>query len=107
MARLIDIASNAAASGFGSERAAQGWWAVTPTSPLGDPQQWTETSACERSSRARYSTWTPAPPYTSGGYSRVSSATLWIKLRRDYIDHALPPHLVEDHQNGWNKIAER
>ena len=28
-----------------------------------------------RSSRARYSTCTPAPPYTSGGYSRVSRST--------------------------------
>ena len=28
-----------------------------------------------RRSRARYSTWTPAPPYTSGGYSRVSRST--------------------------------
>jgi uncharacterized protein YndB with AHSA1/START domain len=23
------------------------------------------------------------------------------------IDHALPAHLVDDHQQGWNKIAER
>jgi len=23
------------------------------------------------------------------------------------IDHALPPHLVDDNQQGWNKIAER
>jgi uncharacterized protein YndB with AHSA1/START domain len=22
------------------------------------------------------------------------------------IDHALPPHMVDDHQNGWNTIAE-
>ena len=23
------------------------------------------------------------------------------------IDHALPPHLVDDHQQGWTKFAER
>src|SRR6266540_2103960 len=28
------------------------------------------------SPKHRNSTWTPAPPYTSGGYSRVNSATL-------------------------------
>ena len=62
MARLIDIAWNAADSGFGSDKAVQGWWAVTPASSLGDPQQWTDSSVRRRSSRARYSTWTPAPP---------------------------------------------
>src|SRR5487761_318576 len=74
--RLIDIACSAADSGFGSDSTLQGSWLVTPGSCRGKPQQWTETSARRRSSRARYSTWVPAPPYTSGGYSRVNSATL-------------------------------
>src|SRR3954465_13316930 len=38
--------------------------------------QCTWTSMSLRSSRARYSTCTPAPPYTSGGYSRVRRSTL-------------------------------
>src|SRR5262249_15551772 len=37
-----------------------------------------------------YSTWTPAPPYTSGGYSRVSSAIFIRRLRVD--DGALLDH---------------
>ena len=40
------------------------------------PWQCTVRSTSGASSRARYLTCTPAPPYTSGGYSRVSSATL-------------------------------
>src|SRR6266511_268993 len=43
---------------------------------LGSPKHRTSTSIRRASSRDRYSTWTPAPPYTSGGYSRVNSATL-------------------------------
>ena len=41
----------------------------------GAPKQCTSTSTSRRSSRTRNSTWTPAPPYTSGGYSRLSTAT--------------------------------
>ncbi len=37
--------------------------------------QWTSTSTRWRSSRTRKSTWAPAPPYTSGGTSRVRSPT--------------------------------
>src|SRR5262249_44348982 len=38
----------------------------------GAPKHRTATSIRFASSRDRYSTWTPAPPYTSGGYSRVT-----------------------------------
>src|SRR3954469_25670345 len=52
------------------------------------PQAWTSTSITLRSSRARYSTWTPAPPYTSGGYSRVRSATRRSVIHADALaDH--------------------
>ena len=40
------------------------------------PKQRTSTGTRRASSRLRYSTWTPAPPYTSGGYSLVNNATL-------------------------------
>src|ERR1019366_8921321 len=39
------------------------------------PQQCTSTSISLASSRLRYSTCTPAPPYTCGGYSRVINPT--------------------------------
>src|SRR5512146_1582810 len=42
------------------------------------PKQRTSTGTRRDSSRPRYSTCTPAPPYTWGGYSLVKSATLWI-----------------------------
>jgi len=50
-------------------------WCATAVS-RGAPWQCTVRSTSGASARARYSTCTPAPPYTSGGYSRVSSATL-------------------------------
>src|SRR5512146_2151443 len=40
------------------------------------PKQRTSTGTRRDSSRPRYSTCTPAPPYTCGGYSLVKSATL-------------------------------
>ncbi len=49
------------------------WRTTPPAAP--SPQQCTSRSVRVRNSRARNSTWTPAPPYTSGGYSRVSSPT--------------------------------
>src|SRR5215813_639758 len=42
------------------------------------PWQCTVRLTRSRSSLARYSTCTPAPPYTSGGYSLVSMATLTL-----------------------------
>src|SRR4051794_11251391 len=39
------------------------------------PKQCTCTSSRWRNCAVRYSTWTPAPPYTSGGNSRVSKPT--------------------------------
>src|SRR5690606_4428515 len=48
---------------------------LTPASARGAPKHRTRTSARRRSSRARYSTCTPAPPYTSGGYSRLNRST--------------------------------
>src|SRR5438477_208628 len=49
--------------------------------------------ASRRRSRARYSTWTPAPPYTSGGYSRLSKATRlgprWFSGSADAIYQSL------------------
>src|SRR5512144_205572 len=47
-------------------------WAIAPS--RGSPMQWTWTSMSRRSSCTRKSTWTPAPPYTSGGNSRVRIA---------------------------------
>src|ERR1035437_2976906 len=46
-----------------------------PSSERCFPQQCTSTSISLASSRLRYSTCTPAPPYTSGGYSRVINPT--------------------------------
>src|SRR5512136_2359168 len=42
------------------------------------PKQRTSTGTRRDNSRPRYSTCTPAPPYTCGGYSLVKSATLLI-----------------------------
>src|SRR5258708_20882512 len=39
------------------------------------PKQYTSRSTRPDRCSERYSTWTPAPPYTSGGYSRESNAT--------------------------------
>jgi hypothetical protein len=62
-----------------SVSAAHGWCATTPEPSLsGPPWQCTVTSTSPASARDRYSTCTPAPPYTFGGYSRVSSATLSV-----------------------------
>src|SRR5712692_3281832 len=64
------------------------------------PQQCTVTSTSLASSRARYSTCTPAPPYTSGGYSRVRSATRRSLLsggnRLPFADHHDPA--FRDHE---------
>src|ERR1019366_10736451 len=46
-----------------------------PSSERCVPQQWTSTSISLANSRLRYSTCTPAPPYTFGGYSRVINPT--------------------------------
>src|ERR1039458_6515816 len=47
-----------------------------PSSARCVPQQCTSTSISFASSLLRYSTCTPAPPYTAGGYSRVINPTL-------------------------------
>ena len=54
------------------------------------PKQRTSTGTSRASSRLRYSTCTPAPPYTCGGYSLVKIATLstddtrtLLRLRRE------------------------
>src|ERR1035441_5903446 len=46
-----------------------------PASARCVPQQCTSTSISFASSRLRYSTCTPAPPYTSGEYTRVATPT--------------------------------
>ena len=49
--------------------------ARTPLGRALAPAVHLQVGRARRNSRARNSTWTPAPPYTSGGYSRVSSPT--------------------------------
>src|SRR3954470_22939980 len=73
MARSTDIACRAARYAPRPARASQGRCPCAPS--RSSPQVWTSTSVRRRSSRTRYSTWTPAPPYTSGGNSRVSRPT--------------------------------
>ena len=64
------VFSFAPAQGRSRGRAAAG------ASMTWSPKQRTSTGTSRASSRLRYSTWTPAPPYTFGGYSFVNSATL-------------------------------
>ncbi len=45
-----------------------------------------------------------------GGFDSVVTVSLEPYGREQTlmtIDHALPRHLVDDHQKGWNQIAER
>src|SRR5215212_5406426 len=76
MVRSIDSALSADIWGAVPFSASQPPWATTAGTPGGrsPPHACTVTSVSRASSRARYSTWTPAPPYTSGGYSRLRSA---------------------------------
>ena len=65
MARSIETARSAARGGALPTSSSQGWWATTggrQSAGRGSPQQWTVTSTSFASSRARYSTCTPAPP---------------------------------------------
>src|SRR5690349_18904252 len=71
MVRSVDrIRSAAFACGI---RGSSSECAVAPR--RGSPMQCTSTSSNRRNSRTRKSTCTPAPPYTSGGNSRVRMAT--------------------------------
>src|ERR671919_2247058 len=80
IARLTDIVWSALE--YGSPRATVSHGVKARTSGPSDvasrgaPKHRTSISMSRASSTARYSTCTPAPPYTSGGYSRVSRATL-------------------------------
>src|SRR6266540_5570789 len=77
-ARSTDSTPRAERYRSGPSSAVHGFAAITliPSGcGLGSPKHRTSTSMRRASSRDRYSTWTPAPPYTSGGYSRVNSAT--------------------------------
>src|SRR6187549_2050358 len=60
------------------------------------PKQCTARSTSGASSRAKYSTCTPAPPYTSGGYSRLKSA---IFMAESLTNESQSDHVVftEDH----------
>src|ERR1039457_4403080 len=86
-----DMARSAAPCRFGGI-ASQGSYArATSGDDRGPPKQYTETSTRSANWRLRYSTWTPAPPYTSGGNSRVSRPTFTIgSLAVD--DRALAEH---------------
>src|SRR3954454_9422337 len=72
IARSVERIRNAAFAP--ASRGSSSECAVAPS--RGAPMQCTPTSISPRSSRTRKSTWTPAPPYTSGGYSRVRIARL-------------------------------
>ena len=73
-AAVIDRSAEIVRSaGFAASSAGHGRCATAPARSA--PWQCTVRSTRPASSRARYSTCTPAPPYTSGGYSLVSRAT--------------------------------
>src|SRR6185437_15630874 len=63
-----------------------------PSSECWLPQQCTSTSISFANSRLRYSTCTPAPPYTCGGYSRVIKPTL-IAVPQSPRNSIREPHL--------------
>jgi uncharacterized protein YndB with AHSA1/START domain len=45
-----------------------------------------------------------------GGFDSVVTVSLEPRGREQTfmtIDHALPKHLIGDHEKGWNQIAER
>src|SRR5947209_12347025 len=67
-----------------ASRSAGHAWCATAVS-RGAPWQCTVSSTSGASDLARYSTCTPAPPYTSGGYSLVRSATFMGQPSR--FDH--------------------
>src|SRR4051794_4210375 len=76
--RSIDTVRSAARCGADPCSASHASWPTTrggPSPSPAVPHLWTVTSSSAASSRARYSTWTPAPPYTSGGNSRLRIAT--------------------------------
>src|SRR4051812_21098667 len=76
--RSIDTVRSAARCGADPCSASHASWPTTrggPSPSPAEPHLWTVTSSSFASSRARYSTWTPAPPYTSGGNSRLRIAT--------------------------------
>src|SRR6185312_11961272 len=73
VAATIDRSTdNVVSAAFAPDRSGAGRCPVAPG--RSSPKQCTSTSMSLRSSRTRYSTWTPAPPYTSGGNSRVRIA---------------------------------
>src|SRR5215218_5041774 len=82
IARSTDIVFSA---GFAPFSSAHGWNATAPS--RSSPKHRTSRSMRRARSRARYSTWTPAPPYTSGGYSRVSRIAFTAAQSTDAARH--------------------
>src|SRR6201991_2193628 len=93
-------ADSVASAGLAPLSAGSGWWTTAPS--RGAPMQCTSTSQRLRSCATSSVTWTPAPPYTSGGYSRVIIAT---RMPTTVVSDAVLRSHVGNADSGYSPIV--